>query len=148
MASSWIIRAFGERFEILHCRLRLDRLGKRGDLFEVGVLLRLRHEVHHHEMHGLAVGRAVVDPLRAPTHRADHVPIVPRAGVRARPAQPNAGVVGRFPGQHVFGDPLIHADVGNRLDQSGQVFQRAVLVVVGQFDQPAFLECVEERFHA
>ena len=98
-------------------------------------------------MHRLAVGRAVVDPLRTPPHGTDHLAVVPGAGVRTGPAQPNPRIMNRFPGQHVFRDPLIHADVGNGLDQGSQVFQRPIFVIVRQFDQPAFLECVEKCFH-
>ena len=56
------------------------------------------------------------------------------------PAFANAGVVKLFASKHTFGDAINVADVGNGLDDGGEVLQGFLLVTVGQFNQAALLE--------
>ena len=50
-------------------------------------------------------------------------------------------------GQHGLGDAALDTEVRDGLDDVGEVFERAVLVVIGQLDKAAVVQGVEDAFH-
>jgi len=131
-------------------RVVLDRFRKARDLPEVHVLLGIRYVVHDHDPHGLcrpagARSRPRSDSSRwrrtAPLHP------VTRPWGHAQPwPMPVLAAVSRPATAPAKSKPL--REIRDRLDQGREEIEDFSLVDLGKLDEPPFLECIEETFHA
>ncbi len=135
------------RLQLLKFGIGDQGLYEQGDFTQVMIPLIFRHQIHGDNRHRHCIGRAVIDPRRTPPHDAHQVFIERHASMGASPAFADSGIGRMFP----FHDQSDHIGAGgyrwNRLDNVRQKLQGIIFIVIGQFDQPAFLQRIQQGIH-
>ena len=111
------IREFGEFLQLLQIGVLMNCFSQQGDFLEVGVSLRIRDEIHHHQVNRLAVGGTVINSLRAPSHGTEQLTFVLGRGMGTGPSHANPGIVQRLPLESFFSHTLLAGNLRNSLKQ-------------------------------